>query len=96
MPTGEKSRDRRQGIRGSVRVAHRHRVGSALSQRVSELVYIKGHPFALLEWVDLGGIRTPLYICELDPTKLRADADERHLFHYDDLTTDPRFAPTSL
>ena len=62
-----------------------------MSDRVSELVYLKGRPFALLEWVDLGGVRTPLYVCELNPTKLRPDDDERHLFHYEELTMDPRF-----
>jgi hypothetical protein len=93
MATAEQNRDRRQGGRASLRVVHRHRIGSAVSERVSDLVYINGHPFALLGWVDLDGIRTPLHVCELDPTKLRADADEPHLFHYDDLTAEVRFAP---
>lgn len=92
MPTPQKSQERRQGIRASLLVAHRHRVGGAVSQRLSELVYMKGRPFALLEWVDLGNVRTPLYICELNPAKLRADTGNRHLFHYDDLTVDPRYA----
>ncbi len=70
---------------------HRHRVGTAVVQRVSELVYAKGRPLALLDWINLGGVRTPLYVCELDPKKLRAATDERGVFHYDDLTADPRF-----
>jgi hypothetical protein len=64
-----------------------------VTERLSELVYIRGRPLALLEWIDLGGVRTPLYVCRLDPAKLRPDRDDRRVFHYDDLTTDPRFTP---
>ena len=52
---------------------------------------MKGRAIALLEWIDLGGVRTPLYVCDLDPTKLRPDKHDRAVFHYDGLTTDPRF-----
>jgi hypothetical protein len=43
------------------------------------------------EWIDLAGVRTPLYVCELDAAKLRPTA--RATYRYDDETTDPRFAP---
>jgi len=56
-------------------------------------VFVKGQPMALLEWINLGGIRTPLYVCDLDPAKLREDAETRGAFHYDGLTSDPRFLP---
>ena len=72
-------------------MVHRHRIGAAISTRVSELVYIKGRPLALLEWIDLGGVRTPLCLCDLDPAKLRPDEEERRVFHYEDVTADPRF-----
>ena len=52
---------------------------------------MKGRPVALVEWIDLGGVRTPLYVCHLDPMKLRPDSRERRVFHYEDVTTDPRF-----
>lgn len=83
--------DRRQDVRPGLKVQHRHRVGSAVGERISEMVYVKGRPVALLDWIDLGGIRTPLYVCELDPTKLRTATDQRGVFHYDGVTTDPRF-----
>ena len=71
---------------------HRHRIGTTVVDRVSEMVYVHSRPVALLEWIDLGGVRTPLYRCELDPAKLRADAEHRGVFRYDDVTIDPRFA----
>ena len=91
MRTAAPSADRRQQVRIGLRVFHRHRVGTAVSERVSELVYVRGRPVALLEWIDLGGVRTPLFVCDLNPAKLRPDEHERAVFHYDDLTTDPRF-----
>jgi len=92
MPLATPQRERRQAARSGFQVVHRHRVGTAVSDRVSELVFVKGRPVALLEWINLGGVRTPLYLCDLDPAKLREDAFQRGVFHYDDLTTDPRFA----
>lgn len=91
MSTATPIRERRQGIRAGLRVVHRHRIGPAISERVSELVYVKGCPVALVEWIDLGGVRTPLYVCHLDPMKLRPDSRERRVFHYEDITNDPRF-----
>ena len=90
MPNIRPANERRHDVRPGLKVMHRHRVGTAVIQRVSELVYAKGRPLALLDWINLGGVRTPLYVCELDPKKLRA-AGNGGLFHYDDLTTDPRF-----
>jgi hypothetical protein len=92
MPTAMPRKDRRQDRRPGLKVKHRHRVGSAVGDRLSELIYVNGRPVALLDWIDLGGIRTPLYMCELDPRKLRIATDQRGLYHYDDVTADPRFA----
>lgn len=92
MPTVlSPSKERRHDARPGLRVKHQHRVGSAVSERVSEMVYVNGRPVALLDWIDLGGIRTPLYVCELDPTKLRTATERRGEFHYDGVTSDPRF-----
>ena len=85
-----RSADRRTTPRQGTKVVHRHRVGTAISERVSELTYVNGRPVALLDWIDLGGVRTPLYVCELDPTKL-GDADDSGVFSYEGVTTDPRF-----
>jgi hypothetical protein len=91
MPSATPAKDRRHDLRPGLKVKHRHRVGSAIVERVSELVHVRGHPVALLDWIDLGGIRTPLYMCKLDPVKLRA-ATPDGLFEYDGITADPRFA----
>ena len=86
------SGERRHAPRSGLRVRHRHRIGSTVVERVSELVYVKGRPVALLDWIDLGGIPTPLYACELDAGKLRPVADKSGLYQYDEVTADPRFA----
>src|ERR687890_771914 len=91
MPSPLPAKDRRHDQRPGFKVKHRHRVGSAVGERVSELVYVRGRPVALLDWIDLGGIRTPLYMCELDPVKLRP-VTPSGLFQYDGITADPRFA----
>ena len=82
--------DRRR-VRVGLKVIHRHRAGSHVSRRVSELVFVHGQPKALLSWIDLGGVRTPLYMCDLDRAKLRASKSVRGLYYYDATTTDPRF-----
>jgi hypothetical protein len=43
-----------------LKVKHLHRVDVTVVECVSELVYVKGNPVALLEWIDLGGVRIPL------------------------------------
>ena len=82
--------DRRK-IRNGLKVIHRHRVGSSVSRRVSELIFVDGRPRALMGWIDLGGVRTPLYICELDRAKLRAPDGKNDAYYYDDTTVDPRY-----
>jgi len=96
MPTVEPAKDRRHDARPGLKVKHRHRVGGVVVERVSELVYVKGRPVALLDWIDLGGIRTPLYVCELDTRKLHAASGQRGVYEYDDLTVDPRFLNAAL
>jgi hypothetical protein len=80
----------RSKLRLGRKVIHRHRVGSFEFKRVSELVFINGTPKAILGWVDVGGMRTPIYLCELDPKKLRPGAT-RETWYYDDVTVDPRY-----
>ena len=88
MPPVSRASERRR-LRGALKVVHRHRVGAKLFRRVSELVYVQGKPFAVVRWIDLGGVRAPLYTCPLDPAKLRAEGSDR--FAYDGVTVDPRF-----
>jgi hypothetical protein len=92
MPSVRPGRERRQGVRALLQVIHRHQVGETVFRRVSELLYLNGQPVALIEWINFGGVRTPLYTYPLDPLKLRPDISRRGVFHYDDLTADPRFA----
>jgi len=86
--------DRRK-VRVGLKVIHRHRVGNRVFRRVSELVFVDGRPKALLSWIDIGGIRTPLYICELDRSKLRAPKGVKNTYYYDATTVDPRFEDLS-
>ena len=81
----------RRNVRVGLKVIHRHRVGNQVFRRVSELVFVDGRPRALLGWIDLGGIRTPIYICELDRSKLRAPKGMKNTYYYDATTVDPRF-----
>jgi hypothetical protein len=84
--------DRRK-IRVGLKVIHRHKVGDTVVRRVSELVYLQGRPRALLQWINSGSVRTPLYICELDPEKLRPVDGVKNTYLYDEVTVDPRFEP---
>ena len=84
-------RERRVVRRTKLKVIHRHRIGSRTFRRVSELVFVQGKPRAMLEWVDLGGVRSPLYIAELDAAKLHRAKSLPNTFFYHGLTVDPRF-----
>src|SRR5512134_2916790 len=81
----------RRKVRVGLKVIHRHRVGNRVVRRVSELVFVDGRPRALLGWIDIGGIRTPIYICELDSSKLRGSKAAKNTYYYDATTIDPRF-----
>jgi hypothetical protein len=81
--------DRRHLPRFQLTVIHRHRVAEHTLRRVSELVYVDGQPKAVLEWIDIAGMRTPLYVSELDPRRLRR-GKPRNTFYYDGETIDPR------
>jgi hypothetical protein len=89
-------RDRRTFPRTPLKVIHRHRMGDRTFRRVSELVFVRGRPRAMLEWVNLGGVRSPLYIAELDPAKLRRSTHTRSTYYYDGITVDPRYEDAGL
>ena len=84
----------RNRVRLGLKVIHRHRAGDSTFRRVSELVFIRGRPRAVLGWIDAGGVRTPIYICELDPAKLRRAAALKDTYYYDEVTVDPRYEQT--
>lgn len=86
-------RNRSKGRLG-LKVIHRHRAGASTFRRVSELVFVRGRPKAVLGWIDAGGVRAPIYICELDPAKLRKAASLKNTYYYDEVTVDPRYEPT--
>jgi hypothetical protein len=81
----------RRKTRLGLKVIHRHRIGEKVFRRVSELVMMDGQPKALLGWINLGEVRTPIYLCDLDPAKLRRSPTSASTYIYDDLTVDPRF-----
>jgi hypothetical protein len=81
----------RKTPRGALKVIHRHRIDSLSFRRVSELVFLGGGPKAVLAWVNMAGVRTPIY-CALDPAKLRQPAfAAKGTFYYDETTVDPRY-----
>jgi hypothetical protein len=80
-------RKRRLGLK----VIHKHRVGDKILRRVSELVIIEGQPKALLGWINFGGVRTPIYLCDLDFAKLHRSASSANTYYYEEITVDPRF-----
>jgi hypothetical protein len=81
----------RRKSRVGLTVIHRHRVDDKVSRRVSELVVVGGQPKAILGWINLGDVRTPIYSCDLDQAKLRRSATSANTFYYDEITVDPRF-----
>ena len=80
----------RSNLRLGAKVIHRHRVGSFEFRRVSELVFIAGTPKAILGWIDVGGMRTPIYLCDLNPQRLRRSGN-RDTWYYEETTVDPRY-----
>jgi hypothetical protein len=84
--------DRRK-IRLGLKVIHKHRVGDRRPfVRVSDLAFIAGRPKAILEWINLGGVRTPVYLAELDKEKLHRPANgPRNVYYYVGVTDDPRY-----
>jgi hypothetical protein len=83
----------RRRVRLGLKVIHRHRAGDSTFRRVSELVFVRGKPRAVLGWIDTGGMRTPIYISELNPAKLRKAAATQNTYYYDEVTVDPRYEP---
>lgn len=84
----------RRKVRLGLRVIHRHRVGRLEFRRVSELVFVRGRPKAILGWIDVGGVRTPIFMCDLDPAKLRKTGQGNNVkgtYYYDAVTVDPRY-----
>jgi hypothetical protein len=81
----------RRKSRLGLKVIHKHRIGDKVFRRVSELVIIDGQPKALLGWINLGDVRTPIFLCNLDPSKLHRSASSAHTYYYEEITVDPRF-----
>ena len=84
----------RRKARLGLKVIHCHRVGNLEFRRMSELVFVRGRPKAILGWIDVGGVRTPLFMCDLNPDKLRkavAGNAAKDTYYYDSVTVDPRY-----
>lgn len=89
----------RRKVRLGLRVIHRHRIGNLEFRRVSELVFVRGRPKAIPAWIDVGGVRTPIFLCDLDPAKLRkagSDKASKNTYYYDAVTVDPRYEELDL
>jgi hypothetical protein len=70
------------------KVVHRHRIGARVFRRVSEIVFIRGKPKAILRWIDIAGVRTPIY-ADLDAERLKRMRTAHVTYLYDGTTTDP-------
>jgi hypothetical protein len=70
------------------KVVHRHRIGARVFRRVSELVFIRDAPKAILRWIDSAGVRTPIYV-DLDPSLLERTNTPRIAYRYEGTTVDP-------
>lgn len=84
----------RRKARLGLKVIHRHRAGQLELRRTSELVFVNGRPKAILGWIDVGGVRTPIHLCDLDPARLRkavAGKAASRTYYYDAVTVDPRY-----
>ena len=86
----------RRKIRSGLKVWHRHRVGKSEIRTLSELIIVNDHPRAILGWIDVGGVRTPAYQCELDPKRLHKAAANPGIYYYDGVTVDPRYQDVRL
>jgi hypothetical protein len=82
--------ERRSVPRLRLKVIHRHRIGRQRFRRVSELVFIAKQPKAVLEWINMAGDRSPLYV-DLDARRLHKLHGARHTYTYEGETRDPRF-----
>jgi hypothetical protein len=79
----------RRAARVPQKVVHRHRIGSLVFKRVSEFVRVRGEPKAILKWIDIAGMRTPIYV-DLDSSKLRrVQAGPKTRFFYAGTTVEP-------
>lgn len=87
---GANDRERRRP-RAKLKVIHRHRSdGREAVRRESELVFTRGGAVAILEWIDMGGVRTPVFVLPLDRNKLHRESERT--YSYEDVTLDPRDA----
>ena len=84
-------KERRSVPRSRLKVIHLHRIGRRRFRRVSELVFVDRQPKAVLEWVNMGGDRSPLYL-ELEAHWLHEMHGAYHTWFYEGETIDPRFA----
>ena len=82
-------RQERRRARAKLKVIHRHRSdGREEDRRESELVFTRTGAVAILEWIDMGGVRTPVFTVPLDREKLHRESERT--YSYDDVTEDPR------
>ena len=81
--------ERRSIPKQRLRVLHLHLDGAAPVQRISELVFVRGQPNAVLRWSAEGGGRHPGATVPLDTARLRPSRRRRNLFRYDGVTAEP-------
>ena len=81
--------ENRRASRYRLKVLHEHRSSGRVKRKVSELVFVNDEPRIILGWVNLGGVRAPIYLQGLDPALLRP-LGVKHFYRYDGVTSDPQ------
>jgi len=81
--------ENRRASRYRLKVLHEHRSSGRVKRKVSELIFVNDQPKIIVGWVDLGGVRAPIYVQNVDPAKLRP-LGVKHFFRYDGVTDDPQ------
>jgi len=81
--------ENRRASRYRLKVLHEHRSSGRVRRKVSELVFVNDEPRIILGWVNLGGVRAPVYLQRLDPSLLRP-LGVKQFYRYDGVTSDPQ------
>ncbi len=85
--------DNRRAGRYRLKVIHEHAAAGRTERRVSELIFVGGEPRIILGWVDLGGVRAPVYVPRVDARRLHA-LGVKDFYRYDGVTRDPQDTAT--
>ncbi|HEX2565856.1 MAG TPA: hypothetical protein VHL85_03295 [Burkholderiales bacterium] len=81
--------ENRRASRYRLKILHEHRSGGRIRRRVSELIFVDGQPRIILGWIDLGGVRAPIFLHNVDASAVHP-LGVKHFYRYDGVTSDPQ------